>query len=96
MDPTTTCCPNGNCPARGQTGQGTIGIHARKEQRFLCHACQKTFSARTGTVCYRLRTSAETVVLVVTLLAHGCPLQAIVAAFGFDERTVAAWWARSG
>src|SRR5438105_11407526 len=38
----------------------------------------------------------ETVSLVVTLLAHGCPLQAIVAAFGFDERTVADWWARSG
>jgi len=36
------------------------------------------------------------VVLVVTLLAHGCPVQAIVAAFGFDERTVADWWARSG
>jgi hypothetical protein len=36
------------------------------------------------------------VVIVVTLLAHGCPVQAIVAAFGFDERTAAAWWARSG
>jgi IS1 family transposase len=33
---------------------------------------------------------------VVTLLAHGCPLQAIVAAFRLDERTVAAWWARAG
>ena len=32
----------------------------------------------------------------MTLLAHGCPVQAIVAAFGFDERTVAAWWARAG
>src|SRR5512134_1859298 len=96
MDPTTTFCPNQHCPARGQTGQGNIGIHAQKEQRFICHACHKTFSARTGTVFYRLRTSAETVVLVVTLLAHGCPVQAIVAAFGFDERTVAEWWARSG
>src|SRR5215510_2850241 len=96
MDPTTVCCPNGHCHARGQTGQGNIGIHAQKEQRFLCHACRKAFSARTGTVFYRLRTSAETVVLVVTLLAHGCPVQAIVAAVGFDERTVAAWWARSG
>jgi transposase-like protein len=36
------------------------------------------------------------VVLVLTLLAHGCPLQAIVVAFRFDERTVAAWWARAG
>src|SRR3989440_430446 len=96
MDPTTTFCPNRHCPARGQTGQGNIGIHSQKEHRFICHACHKTFSARTGTVFYRLRTSTETVVLIVTLLAHGCPLQAIVAAFGFDERTIADWWARSG
>src|SRR5262250_993729 len=96
MDPTTTFCPNRHCPARGQTGQGNIGIHSQKEQRFICHACHKTFSARKGTVFSRLRTSAETVGLVVTLLAHGCPGQAIVAAFGFDERTVAAWWARAG
>jgi hypothetical protein len=30
------------------------------------------------------------------LLCHGGPLQAIVAAFGFEERTVAAWQARAG
>jgi transposase-like protein len=96
MDPTTTCCPNWDCPARGQSGQGNIGIHSRKDGRFICTQCRKTFSATTGTVFYRLRTSAETVVLVVTLLAQGCPVQAIVAAFGFDERTIADWWARSG
>ena len=59
MDPTTVFCPNRHCHARGQTGMGNIGIHARKEQRFICHECQKTFSARQGTVFYRLRTSAE-------------------------------------
>jgi len=96
MDPATVFCPHRHCHARGQTGMGNIGIHSRKEQRFLCYECQKTFSARNGTVFSRLRTSAETVVIVVTLLAHGCPLQAIVAAFGFDERTIATWWARSG
>jgi transposase-like protein len=96
MDPTTLFCPNRNCPARGQTGRGNIGIHSQKEQRCICHECHKTFSATTGTVFYRLRTAAETVSLVVTLLAHGCPVQAIVAALGFDERTIAAWWARSG
>jgi transposase-like protein len=96
MDPTSVFCPNRHCHARGQIGQSNIGIHSRKEQRFICHECHKTFSATTGTVFYRLRTLAETVVIVVTLLAHGCPLQAIVAAFGFDERTVADWWARSG
>ena len=55
----------------------------------MCTACHKTFSATTGTVFYRLRTSAETVSLVVTLIAHGCLLQAIVVAFGYDERAVA-------
>ncbi len=96
MDPTTAFCPNWHCHARGQIGRGHIGIHSRQEQRFLCHEWHTTFSATTGTVCYRLRPSAETVVLVVTLLAHGCPMQAIVAACGVDERTGANWWARSG
>ena len=75
---------------------GTIALHSPKEQRCICHECPKTFSTTTGTVLYRLRTAAETVSLVVTLLAHGCPVQAMVAALGFDERTIAAWWARSG
>jgi hypothetical protein len=34
--------------------------------------------------------------LVITLLAYGCPLQAIVKAYGFDERTVSDWWQRAG
>jgi len=96
MDLADTFCPNLDCPARGQTGQGNIGIHSRKEQRLICKQCHTTFTARKGTVFYRLRTPVETVSLVLTLLAHGCPLQAIVVAFGFDERTVAAWFARAG
>jgi len=96
MDPTTVFCPNLACPARGQTGRGNIGIHSQQDRRFLCTQCHKTFAATYGTVFYRLHTSAETVALVVTLMAHGCPLQAIVAAFGYDERTVAAWLARAG
>ena len=96
MDPASTLCPNMACPARGQTGQGHMGIHSCKEKRLLCTACRKTCSATQGTAFSRLRTSAETVSLVVTLLAHGCPLPAIVVAFGSDERTVAGWVARGG
>ena len=33
---------------------------------------------------------------MVTLLCYGCPLQAIVHAFGLDERTVASWRDRAG
>jgi transposase-like protein len=96
MDPTTTFCPKVACPARGQTGQGNIGLHSCKDKRFLCTECHKTFSATQGTAFSRLRTSAETGSLVVTLLAHGCPRQAIVGAFGYDERTVAGGVARGG
>lgn len=96
MDPGIVFCPNLECPARGQAGQGNIRIHSRQDTRFLCTACRKTFAATKGTALYRLRTSAKTVTLVVTLLAHGCPLPAIVVAFGFDERTVASWAARAG
>ena len=96
MDPTTVCCPNLACPARGQIGQGNIGIHSRQDKRFLCTVCRKTFSATEGTAFYRRRTAAEPVALVVTLLAHGGPVPAMVAACGCDERTVAARWAHSG
>lgn len=34
--------------------------------------------------------------MVVTLLAFGCPVQAIVHAIGLDERTVRSWWLKSG
>jgi IS1 family transposase len=43
-----------------------------------------------------LRTDEEKVDCVVTLLAYGCPRQAIVHAFELDERTVAAWQKRAG
>lgn len=96
VDPQHAFCPNPECPARGQSGQGNIGVHSQKEQRYICHVCQQTFVARKGTAYYRLRTATETVTLVVTLLAYGCPVQAIVVAFGLDERTVQDWQVRAG
>jgi IS1 family transposase len=73
-----------------------MSIHSQKEKRFLCTACRKTFTRTKGTALYRVRTAADTISLVVTLMAHGCPLQAIVVAFRIDERTVAAWVRRAG
>ena len=37
----------------------------------------------------------DLVPLVLTLMSHGRPTQAIVVAFGLDERTVAAWLLRT-
>src|ERR671914_1695775 len=96
MDPQGQFCHNPDCSDRGQSGRGNIRIHSRKEQRYCWSTCGRTFAATTGTPFYRLRTATDVVTVVLTLLCHGCPLQAIVAAFGFDERTVAQWQARAG
>jgi transposase-like protein len=89
-------CPNIDCPARGQVCQGNIGSHSQKEKRCFCKECGKSFTVTKGTLFYRLRTDPKTVMCVIVLLANGCPLQAVVKAFGFDERTVKSWWLRAG
>src|SRR5437588_985880 len=96
MDASKQFCPNEACSARGQIGAGNIRIHSSHPQRYRCCTCQKTFSARRGTMMEGLRTPMEVVVTVVILLSYGCPMQAIVHAYGLDERTVAAWQKRAG
>ena len=88
MDPQTVFCPNSACPARGHIGKGNIGVHSQRDGRYICRVCNRTFTATKGTLFYRRRLPKDTILKIVTLLAHGCPRQAVVAAFGVDERTV--------
>jgi len=96
MNPQELFCPNMECVARGQTGKGDIGVHSQKDQRCLCNVCGQRFATTKGTLFYRLRYAPELVIQVLVLLAYGCPMQAIVKAFGLDERTVRDWLARAG
>lgn len=96
MDPLAQFCHDPDCPARGRRGSGNIRIHRRKECRYLCSTCGRTFAATRDTPFFRLKRSLDLVTIVVTLLCHGCPVQAVVAAFGPDERTVADGRDRSG
>jgi len=96
MNPQKLFCPNMDCPARGQIGKGNIHPHSLKEKRCICEVCGHTFTTTVGTIFYRLRHAPELVIQVITLLAYGCPIQAIVKAFGLDERTVCDWQKRAG
>ncbi len=96
MNPREQFCHNSGCWAYGRRGEGHIVLHSRRERRYRCKRCAKTFSATTGTALYRAHKPHDLIVQVVTLLAHGCPAQAIVAAFGLDERTVARYQAEAG
>ena len=70
--------------------------YGQKRERYKCKVCNKTFSGKQGTMFEGLRKPTELITVVVTLLAYGCPVQAIVHALGLDERTVARYQTRAG
>jgi len=82
------------CPHCGEDEK--IWIHSQKERRFKCVSCHGTFSERRGTPLFGLGYPSWVVILVLALLAGGCPIPAIVFAFGLDERTVADWQQKAG
>lgn len=96
MHPQPSFCPIETCPSRGIVGAGNLTVHDSLRNRWRCSVCGKTFSGTKGTPFYGLKTDPQIVVWVVTLLAFGCPVQAIVAAFALNERTVSAWQQRAG
>ena len=96
MNPHERFCHNRDCWAYGRKGEGHIVIHSRKEKRYRCKRCGRTFARTKGTALYRLHKPQELVFVVLTLLAYGSPIQAIVAAFGIDERTVSRWQKEAG
>lgn len=96
MNPQEQYCPNEECKTRGKVGLGNIANHSQKERRYRCKNCKKTFAETTGTSLYGIKKSKAVFVIVTTLLAYGCPIQAIVMAFGLDERTVKSWLLKTG
>jgi len=96
MNPQAVFCPNPDCPARGRSGEGNVWIHARTPLRYRCTVCGKTFSARAGTPFYRRTTDEAIITQIVTLVANGCPIAAIVAAYGVQRQTVCAWLDAAG
>ena len=96
MDVTKQFCPNLECKSRGEIGQGNIVIHSRERLRYKCKTCGRTFNYRTGTAIEGLRKPIDLFTTVISLLAYGCPTQAIVHTYGLDERTVADWQDRAG
>jgi len=96
MDPYQQFCPNPACPARGHTQQGNITIHDSQRQLYACSVCGKAFSARRGTPFFRAHTDPALIALIIILIVHGCPVEAIMAAWGFQARTVRRWVKQSG
>lgn len=89
-------CPNAGCRDKYEKGKGNIISHGQKRPRCKCTSCGHTFAYKRGTPFFGLRSDVSEIICVVTLVAYGCPIQAIVAAFERDERTIARWLQRTG
>ena len=81
MHPQPSFCPHLACPSRGKIADGNLRVHHSLRNRWRCTVCKTTFSGRKGTPFDGLKHDLTRVVQVLTLLSHGCPLQAIVTAF---------------
>jgi transposase-like protein len=96
MHPQEIWCPTLACPARGQLGQGNIGVHRQQERRYRCRVCRKTFGARTSPILHRRRTDEATMIQVIPLVRWGCPIVAIEHAYGIQAQTVRDWLEAAG
>lgn len=74
MDPHSKWCHNRRCRAHGRPGEERVVIHSRKERRYQCKRCWRTFSETKDTALYRMHKPRWLVVAVLTLLAHGLPV----------------------
>lgn len=91
MNPNEQVCPH--CGAEGK--QGHIGVHSHTQKRYRCKECKRTFSQTRGTAFYQLK-KPELFAIVMSLLAYGCPAQAVMRTYGLSDKTVRAWMKRAG
>lgn len=96
MQPNNFFCSNPACPSCGELDKGNIIWHHKSKGRLKCKECGKTFSRDKGTPFFGLRKTKDLLVIITTLIIHGCPLQAISKAFELDMRTVTALLERVG
>ena len=91
-------CPNKECLDYGklqesQSRQNIIKAGKTKAgiQRYECKTCQRTFTETTGTLFYRKRTAAATILEILALIAEGNRLSSLTRVKGVKEDTMLVW-----
>ena len=91
-------CPNKSCSFYGKKGEGNIvsngtypSKRGRRVRQFVCRGCKKSFSNRTGTIFYNLRTPRKKVLLAFLLLTRGTPLRWIAVMLEVKLDTIRLW-----
>ncbi len=95
VDPSQHSCPNAECADYGKVGAGNIRIHCSADRRLRCATCNRRFSARQGTIFYKLRTDEEKVLAGLKMLAERNSARATARVLGTNEDTVLKWLAKA-
>src|SRR3981189_3733203 len=86
-------CPNPDCPACGQRGQGNLRLHGwsgrgHRIRCLHCATCGTDFSERANTPLCVLRTDEATLVAIARHLAEGTSCRATARLCGVGLNTV--------
>jgi len=88
-------CPNKQCPYYGWVGRGNIRANGHPNggpwRQLQCTVCGKFFMETHGTIFYRHRVPAETILLVLKALAEGMGIRQAARVFGVDPNEVLDW-----
>jgi transposase-like protein len=90
-------CPYADCGEYGkkqderQKNIRKYGKTKRGVQRYQCCACQRTFTATTGTIFYEKHTSEAEILEVLALLAEGSRISSLSRVKGYKEDTILCW-----
>jgi transposase-like protein len=91
-------CPNKECPdyqklQASQSARNIIRAGKTKAgvQRYECKTCHRTFTETTGTLFYGKRTSADTILETLALIAEGNRISSLTRVKGVKEDTILVW-----
>ena len=88
-------CANINCRYYGWLDKANITANgfpnAGTTRQLKCRTCHCFFSETKGTLFYRLKTSPQTILLALKVLAEGLDIQATARVFEVKLRTVQHW-----
>lgn len=94
-------CPNQVCQMYGQTGKGNVvgnGTYKTKSgpvRKFLCRSCGRTFSERSNTAFFDLRSEDKKMLLALKMVLRGMSLRGTAEVLEVHLDTVRAWLRRA-
>jgi transposase-like protein len=94
-------CPNMKCQMYGLMGNGNVvgnGTYQTKSgnvRKFICRACGRTFSERSNTVFFNLRSDDKEMMRALKMVLKGSSLRATAEIMEVHLDTVRAWLRRA-